>query len=108
MYDVVGGGLVICNQRNHYEQCLNFSTDPLHIELFLTQNGLQIFHGSPETRCAAYREAHASAICGKVRVATKLSEWPLRAEHRRPLFVSRSGQHSMLRKFNATIDLEDE
>jgi hypothetical protein len=34
-----------------------------------------------------------------VRVATKLSEWPLRAEHCRPLFI---------RKFNATIDAEDE
>jgi len=55
--------------------------------------------GPPETRCAAYSEDHVSAICGKVGVATKLSEWPLRTEHCRPLFV---------RKFNATIDENEE
>jgi len=55
--------------------------------------------GPPKTCCAAYSEDHASEICGRVRVATKLSEWPLPAKHCRPLFV---------RKFNATIDEDEE
>ena len=44
MHTIVSGGLVICKQRNHCEQRLNLSTNPLRILFFLKQNSLQILH----------------------------------------------------------------
>jgi hypothetical protein len=44
MHGIVRGGLVSCKQRNHREQRPNFSTNPLHIMFFLTQNNMQILH----------------------------------------------------------------
>ncbi len=44
MHNIARGGLVICKQRNNREQRLNFSTNPLRILFFLTQNSMQILH----------------------------------------------------------------
>jgi len=38
MHDIIGARFVISKQWNYDEERLNFSTDALHIMLFLAQN----------------------------------------------------------------------
>jgi hypothetical protein len=51
----IAGGLIICKQRYHREQRLNFLLDPLDISLFLEQNSAQIFHRLPLKRKWQFR-----------------------------------------------------
>jgi hypothetical protein len=46
----IEAGLVICNQRNHCEQRLNFFAEPREILLFLSQDAMKIFHAPPPIR----------------------------------------------------------
>src|SRR5581483_2124950 len=41
-HNIAGGELVICKKWNYHQQRLNFSTDPIHILLFLAQNSSRI------------------------------------------------------------------